>query len=108
MSYHCHDSDAAYFDLVAQTADPKERKQLREVAAAYRAMAKQPQPDFSSRRQHWSHRAATCRTLSERFEHPACRAQLLRLAETYELLASTCEDGFAPAASGGELTAPAR
>ena len=105
MSYHCYDSDAAYFDLVAQSADPKDRKHLRQVAAAYRTMAKKPEPHFSSRREQWSHRAATCRTLAEQFEHPACRVQLLRLAETYELLAGTCEDGFMGAGSSGQVAA---
>ena len=105
MSYHCYDSDAAYFDLAAQSADPKDRKQLRLVASAYRAMAKKPEPRFSSRREQWSHRAATCRTLSERFEHPACRIQLLRLAETYELLAASAGEGFG---AGAQVTALSR
>jgi hypothetical protein len=105
MSYHCYESDAAYFDLVAQSADPKDRKRLRQVAAAYRAMAKKPEPDFDSRRAHWSHRAATCRAMIERFESPVCRTQLLRLAETYDLLAGTCGEGYEPAGSGDALAA---
>jgi hypothetical protein len=105
MAYHCHDSDAAYFDLVAQTGDPKDRKQLRLVAAAYRTMAKKPEPRFDSRRAHWIHRAATCRVLIERFESPICRTQLLRLAETYDLLAVSCDEILEPAGSNGQLAA---
>jgi hypothetical protein len=103
--YHCHDSDAAYFDLVAQSADPKDRKLLRQVAATYRTMAKKPEPRFGSRREQWTHRATTCRALIERFESPVCRIQLLRLAETYDLLAVSCEEIFEPAGSNGRLAA---
>lgn len=28
------------------------------------------------------------------FEHPVCRTQLMRLADTYELLANTCDETF--------------
>jgi len=87
MFYSGFESDAAYFDLIAQSADPKDRKQLRQVSATYRSLAKNGEPHFVSRGLHWSNRAAKCRELSEQFKTPACRTQLLRLAESYEVLA---------------------
>ena len=97
MTYHCYQSDAAFFDLVAQAADPKDRKPLRQVAATYRSLARDGEPRFGSRREQWDHRAATCRALSTQFENPACRSQLLRLAATYDLLAVTCDENLEPA-----------
>ena len=98
MSYSGYESDAAFFDLIAQAANSKDRKQLRQVAAAYRALAKKSNGHAGSRRDHWDHRAATCRALAERFPYPACRSQLLRLAETYDLLAGSCDETFEPPA----------
>ena len=89
MSYAGFQSDAAFFDLIAPSADPKDRQHLRQVAATYRTLAKNAGED-STREEHWSNRAATCRELSEKFRNPACRTHLLRLAETYDLLAATC------------------
>jgi hypothetical protein len=93
MSHHGFESDAAYFELVAQAADPADRRHLRQVAATYRSLAKNGKHVACSRREHWSDRAAQCRTLLEQFKHPECRTQLQRLAETYDLLAETCDDG---------------
>ncbi len=90
MFYSGFESDAAYFDLVAQSADPKDRKQLRQVSAIYRSLAKNGEPHFVSRGLHWSNRAEKCREFSEQFKNPACRSQLLRLAESYEVLAGAC------------------
>ena len=98
MSYSGYESDAAFFDLVAQSAGPDDRKHLRKVAATYRALAKKSDGHVGSRRDHWDHRAATCRALAEQFEYPACRSQLLRLAETYDLLAGSCDETFEPPA----------
>ena len=90
MFYSGFESDAAFFDLIAQSADPKDRKQLRQVSATYRSLAKNGGTHFVSRGEHWRNRAAKCRELSEQFQNPACRIQLLRLAESYDLLALAC------------------
>jgi hypothetical protein len=92
MFHQGFENDATFFELIAQTAGPEDRKHLRQVAATYRSLAKNGETRFRSRREHWSNRAATCRTLSEQFENPTCRTQLQRLAETYDLLAGTCDD----------------
>ena len=83
-------SDAAFFDLVAPSADAKDRQHLRQVAVAYRRLAKNAGAETTSRAEHWSNRAAKCRELSGQFKNSACRTHLLRLADTYELLAETC------------------
>jgi hypothetical protein len=101
MSNHGFESDAAYFALVAQAATPADRRYLRQVAAAYRSLAKNGKDVSSCRQEHWSNRAAQCRTLLDKFKHPECRTQLLRLAETYDLLAETCNDGPLKAISQG-------
>jgi hypothetical protein len=90
MFYSGFESDAAYFDLIAHSADSKDRKQLRQVSATYRSLAKNGEPRFVSRGLHWSNRAAKCRELSEQFKNPVCRTHLLRLAESYEMLAGAC------------------
>jgi hypothetical protein len=92
MSHQGFESDAAYFDLIAQSAKPEDRKHLRQVATTYRTLARNGETGLGPRREHWSNRAAKCRTLAEQFQNPACRLQLLRLAETYDLLAGTCDD----------------
>jgi hypothetical protein len=106
MSNHGFESDAAYFELAAQSADPADRRHLRQVAAAYRALAKNGKDVSSSRQEHWSHRAAQCRTFLKKFKHPECRTQLLRLAETYGLLAEACDDGPLKATSQAEQSGP--
>jgi hypothetical protein len=108
MSHSGFQSDAAFFDLMAHSADPKDRQHLRQVAATYRTLAKNGGADSASREEHWSNRAAKCRELSEQFENPACHTQLLRLAETYDLLAETCRKRSPrrKAASDDDLTSP--
>jgi hypothetical protein len=90
-------SDAAYFDVVAyHTKDPADQQQLREVADAYRSLAAraelEPLPSGFSRADHWRQRAERCRILYNEFTSAVCRQQLLRLASTYEHMASTYED----------------
>jgi hypothetical protein len=108
MSNPGFESDAAYFDLVAQQANSADRKHLRQVAAAYRALAKTGNRVAGSRQEHWSERATQCRMLLAQFEHPECRTQLLRLAETYDLLAQTCTDGPLNAITQAEQLAVGR
>ena len=86
-------SDAAYFDLVAAEArDPSDRRALRNVANTYRTLAEQWGPRqrlvlHRSRRELWLDRAEECRTLRDQFKNDACRHQLQRLAEAYEMMA---------------------
>jgi hypothetical protein len=81
------DCDAAYFDLAAANAkDKQDRKDLRKVAVTYRTLAKN-HTTFGTRREHWIKRAEECRTLADQFQNEACRIQLIRLADTYDLLA---------------------
>src|SRR5262245_13760118 len=91
MSYRGFESDAAYFEIVAhQSSNAADRKELRKVASTYRSLAnRRVRPSWQSRQDHWRKRAEECRTLSEQFKNEACRAQLVRLAETYELMAGT-------------------
>ena len=88
-------SDAAYFDVVAyHTKDLADQEQLREVAAAYRSLALSAElpPIGFSRAEHWRQRAERCRILSDQFKSAICREQLLRLANTYEHMASIYDD----------------
>ena len=88
-------SDADYFDLVAKQAKKDEdRTQLVKLADAYRALARTeiPLPFGSTRAEFWRKRGEECRTLAETFQHPACREQLGRLAETYDFMAVAEED----------------
>jgi len=87
------DSDAVFFDIVAsQSKDLVDRRALKEVAKAYRSLSKSalPQP-ILTRREHWAHRAEECRTLADQFRNPACRTQLRRLAETYDMMVNHCD-----------------
>lgn len=87
------ESDAAYFDIVAnQTKNPSHKRRLREVAKAYRLLSKRaPERAILSRREQWQYRAEECRRLSEQFQNSTCRAQLQRLADTYEMLVAHCD-----------------
>jgi hypothetical protein len=87
------DSDAAFFDIVAgQSANPTDRSALKEVAKTYRSLSKNVSPKpLLSRREHWAQRAEECRTLADQFCNPACRAQLRRLAETYDMMVAHCD-----------------
>jgi|SRR5262245_37904178 len=87
------ESDAAYFDIVAaQSKDVADRRHLREVAKKYRSLSKNGKaPLLQSRREHWQHRAEECRTLADHFTNDACRIQLQRLADTYEMLVANSD-----------------
>jgi hypothetical protein len=92
--YNGFDADAAYFDLIAsQTSDRNDRKELRRVADAYRALAKY-EVAGGNRQEHWMQRADRCRQFASQFTADVCRQRLLRLAETYDILAG--EDVLAP------------
>lgn len=94
MAHHSvngFECDAAYFDLIAaNTADKQDRKNFRRVAATYRALAKET-TTLGTRRDHWAKRAEECRTLADQFQNETCRAQLYRLADTYDILAGVEE-----------------
>jgi hypothetical protein len=87
------DSDAAFFDIVAnQSKNPIDRRALKEVAKTYRSLSESVSPGpILSRQAHWAHRAEECRTLADQFRNPACRAQLRRLAETYDTMVAHCD-----------------
>jgi len=87
------ESDAAYFEIVAsQSKDPSDRRNLREVAKKYRSLSRNAKmPLLVSRRQHWQHRAEECRTLADQFTNAACRAQLQRLADTYDMMVANSD-----------------
>jgi hypothetical protein len=82
------ESDAAYSDIVAkQSKDPIDRRQLRQVARKYRSLSKNGGALLvRSRREDWQHRADQCRAPAIEFSNLACRAQLQRLADTYEMM----------------------
>lgn len=98
MPHNGFESDAAFFDVVAaQARDAVDREELRQVASTYRSLAQlNRSPAAQSRRDHWRKRAEECRTLAEQFRNRTCRAQLTRLADTYELMAETCPDEGLP------------
>src|SRR5262245_26098493 len=82
-------SDAVYFDLIAkQSLDRTERAALRKVASTYKALAA-TWSILHTRREQWLKRAEECRTLADRFSNEVCRAQLLRLADSYDILAAS-------------------
>lgn len=87
------ESDAAYFDIVArESKNPSDRRHLREVARKYRSLSKNGKaPLVLSRREHWQHRAEECRTLADHFTNAACRAQLQRLADTYDMMVANSD-----------------
>ena len=87
------ESDAAYFEIVAgQSKNPSDRRHLREVAKKYRSLSKNGKaPLLLSRREHWQHRAEECRTLADQFTDAACRSQLQRLADTYDLMVANSD-----------------
>jgi|SRR5215510_5579840 len=88
MSDPGFESDACYFDLVArQTLSVEDQKELRAIAATYRALARSAAFPPSTPQEHWAKRAEECRILCETFKTEMCRTQLTRLAETYETLA---------------------
>ena len=90
MRNHAFESDGTFFDIVAQrVTDPADRKQLEKLAATYRSLAKREKPFPLSRYEFWQRRAEECRTLVDQFKNETCRAQLERLAETYERMAGT-------------------
>lgn len=93
-------SSAGYFEQRASRArDDNERQRLLEVAEFYRSLARIT-PGFphgfklngagsiNSRLQRWQARAEECRALAEQFKDPHCRQQLIRLAESYDGMAS--------------------
>ena len=85
-------ADAAFFDLAANGArDPQIAKEFKSLARAYRDLAKKARPDmiFKSRSERWAQRAEECRTLSDGVMSEECRSQLLRLANTYDVLADS-------------------
>src|SRR4051812_30911332 len=96
MAEPAFEGDAAFFDVVAQSTDNREHaRQLRQVAEKYRTLARNGHSLRRSRREYWLDRAEECRTLSDQFQSPVCREQLARLAESYEIMASTyVEDSF--------------
>jgi hypothetical protein len=86
-SHNGFESDAAFFDLVAQYEKNKqEQQQLREVALTYRSLAKTPMV-VADRSEHWRKRAEKCRALADQFKTEICREELTRLAKTYDMLA---------------------
>ena len=92
-------TSAGYFEQRALRArDDNERQRLLEVAEFYRSLAgiaPALPPGFklngegpsNSRLQRWEARAEECRVLAEHFKDPHCRQQLVKLAESYDLLA---------------------
>jgi hypothetical protein len=100
MSHNGYDSDAAYFDLLAQQSrDVQTRQDFREVADTYRSL---PAMGGLNMIRHWQHRAEECRLLADHFQSLQCKDQLARLAETYEHLAK-----LASADSSGLLNSKA-
>ena|SRR4051794_381543 len=99
MGNSTYESDAAFFEVVAlETHDKEDQAELRRIAAMYRALAQteQDQPAGAlSRHDFWRKRAAECRAIMAQFTNAACRSQLERLAEAYELMASTYANDFA-------------
>ncbi len=92
MPYHGFEADAAYFDLAANGAsDPQLAKEFKNLARTYRDLAKKARPDmiFKSRSERWAHRAEVCRVLSGGVVSEECRSQLLRLADTYDMLSDS-------------------
>jgi hypothetical protein len=86
------ESDAAYFDIVAsQSKNPSDRRHLREVAKKYRSLSKNGGTVIRSRREHWQNRAEECRTLADQFSNDACRTQLQRLADTYDMMVANSD-----------------
>ena len=84
--------DAAYFDVVAQQAtDRQDRRDLKLVADAYRALSKGA-VICGHRQDRWRTRASKCRALTDQFKSEVCRTHLLRLAEAYDLLADYSND----------------
>jgi hypothetical protein len=83
------ENDAAYFEIIAQQQlDSAVRKELLEVAAAYHRLASTKGGSLvGTREERWRKRAEECRTLAEQFQNEKCRAHLLRLATSYDLLA---------------------
>jgi hypothetical protein len=87
MPSNGYGSDAAYFDLLArQSKNDESRRSFRAVAGVYRSLP--GTPAARTFQQNWQSRAEKCRMLAGQFENPECRKQLLRLAETYDFLAS--------------------
>jgi hypothetical protein len=81
------EADAGCFDLIAgQTIDRDDWKQWKQVADTYRSLAKDETP-VGTRQSRWEQRAAQCRKMAAEFKGEACRVQLLRLADTYDVLA---------------------
>lgn len=100
-------SDAAFFELIArEAASAEDRKHYRKIAATYRALSKE-ETTGETRHDHWHKRAEECRTLADQFQHEACRAQLLRLAGTYDMLATTSNEPAEVLARIGDDPMPA-
>jgi hypothetical protein len=96
------ESDANYFDLIAERAEqPADRKELLKVADTYRGLAKTEQelPLGSSRADNWKRRAEKCRTLASTFSSDVCRNQLNRLADAYEKIATAHREGLEESSS---------
>src|SRR5262245_2960512 len=96
MSSPGFENSAAYFERRAEKArETAEQGRLAEVAKHYRSLAQivprlpkgykpNGMPPLTSRVTRWQARAEECRVLAEHFREPACRRQLLDLAQTYE------------------------
>lgn len=93
-------STAAYFEARAgKERDPHEREFLQEVAGFYRRLAGIA-PDFPAgykSKSHygyanqWRARAEECRAMADHFTDPTCRAQMARLADSYDRMAVAAE-----------------
>jgi hypothetical protein len=83
------EGDVALFEYLANHAQPKtDRSVYAQVASTYRKLVDQ-QRSFRDRQEQWAQRAGMCRLLAERFKSPPCQDYLLRLADTYDILAGT-------------------